>query len=117
MVLGDLTFFYDLNSLGNRHIGKNIRILLINNGIGAEFKLHSHPCYGYGNEANMYSAAGGHFGNKSRSLVKHFAEDLGFEYLCANGKNEFNDSVVKFISPSIGDKSIIFEQTFRGVVY
>ena len=109
LVLGDLTFFYDLNSLGNRHIGKNIRILLINNGIGAEFKLHSHPCYGYGNEANMYSAAGGHFGNKSRSLVKHFAEDLGFEYLCANGKNEFNDSVVKFISPSIGDKSIIFE--------
>lgn len=29
-VVGDLSFFYDMNSLGNRHLGKNIRILLVN---------------------------------------------------------------------------------------
>ncbi|MCI7443348.1 MAG: 2-succinyl-5-enolpyruvyl-6-hydroxy-3-cyclohexene-1-carboxylate synthase, partial [Clostridium sp.] len=31
-VVGDLAFFYDLNAIGNRDIGNNIRILLINNG-------------------------------------------------------------------------------------
>ena len=29
--LGDLAFFYDMNVLGNRHFGNNVRILLINN--------------------------------------------------------------------------------------
>lgn len=28
-ILGDLAFFYDMNVLGNRHVGKNIRILLV----------------------------------------------------------------------------------------
>ena len=28
-VIGDLAFFYDMNALGNRHIGNNVRILLI----------------------------------------------------------------------------------------
>ena len=35
-VVGDLSFFYDMNSLGNRHIKNNIRILVVNNG----FFLH-----------------------------------------------------------------------------
>lgn len=30
-VIGDLAFFYDMNSLGNRYVSNNIRILLINN--------------------------------------------------------------------------------------
>ena len=36
-VIGDLAFFYDMNALGNRHFGKNVRILLVNNGKGCEF--------------------------------------------------------------------------------
>ena len=31
-ILGDLAFFYDLNSLANKNVKSNIRILLINNG-------------------------------------------------------------------------------------
>lgn len=42
-VLGDLAFFYDINSLGNRHIGKNLRILLVNNGKGCEFTHYLNP--------------------------------------------------------------------------
>ena len=37
-VLGDLSTFYDINSLGNRHIGNNVRILVINNGTGFEMR-------------------------------------------------------------------------------
>ena len=109
LVLGDLTFFYDMNSLGNRHVGKNVRIVLINNGIGAEFKLHMHKCYAFGDEANKYMAAGGHHGNKSPKLVKHYAEDLGFEYMSASNKEEFNSVVERFTNPKIGDKSMVLE--------
>jgi 2-succinyl-5-enolpyruvyl-6-hydroxy-3-cyclohexene-1-carboxylate synthase len=106
---GDLAFFYDLNSLGNRHVGSNVRILLINNGIGAEFKLSVHKCYAFGDEANKYMAAGGHFGNKSPHLIKHYAEDLGFEYLTASSKEEFLLNIDRFTNAEITDKPMLFE--------
>lgn len=109
LVTGDLAFFYDLNSLGNRHIGNNVRILLINNAIGAEFKLSIHQCYTFHNDADKYMAAAGHYGAKSPSLVKHFSEDLGFQYLSASNKKEFLEALDVFCNPEITDKPIIFE--------
>lgn len=108
-VVGDLTFFYDLNSLGNRHVGKNLRLMLINNGIGGEFKLSTHFCSEFGDDANKYMAAGGHFGNKSRTLVRHYAEDLGFRYLSASNKEEFMMALDEFTNPQVTKHSIIFE--------
>ena len=106
---GDLAFFYDMNALGNRHVGRNLRILLINNGVGAEFKLSSHPCFAFQEEANPYMAAAGHYGNKSRTLVKHYAEDLGFQYLSAANKEEFAQAVETFVIPRLTDKPMLFE--------
>ena len=104
---GDLAFFYDLNSLGNRHIGSNIRILLLNDGKGAEFCHYMFPKYA--EDTNLYVAGAGHFGNQSRSLVKHYAEDLGFEYLQANCKEEFDSMCERFVSPQITKKPMLFE--------
>ena len=110
LVTGDLAFFYDINVLGNRHVGNNVRILLINNGVGTEFKMNSHNSYmAFKEDVNEYMAAEGHFGRKSPCLVKHFAEDLGFEYLTASTKNEFMQALDKFTNPSLSDKPIIFE--------
>lgn len=109
LVTGDLAFFYDLNVLGNRHMGKNVRILLINNGIGGEFKITPHKCKLFGDDADKYMNAKGHFGNKSPNLVKHIAEDLGFEYITAADKDSFNANVHRFVDPKVGEKSIIFE--------
>ena len=109
LVLGDLAFFYDLNSLGNRHIGCNLRILLVNNGKGTEFKLSGNPGSRFGDKTDLFIAAAGHYGNKSESLVKHYAEDLGFEYLTASSKEEYLDAVKKFITPTLCPRSIIFE--------
>jgi len=107
-VFGDLAFFYDMNSLGNRHVGNNIRIILINNAIGSEFKLYHHPASRLGEETDEFIAAGGHYGKKSKDLVRHYAEDLGFVYLKAENKEEFNDNVGKFTTaPS--DHPILFE--------
>lgn len=108
LITGDLAFFYDLNALGNRHIGKNIRILLINNGCGTEFRNYDHPASKWGNDANLYMAAGGHFGSKSKKLVKNYVEDLGFTYMTASNKEEFLQTYGDFISPEI-TKSIVFE--------
>ena len=104
---GDLAFFYDLNSLGNRHIGPNVRILLLNDGKGAEFTHFMNPQYE--RDVNVYIAGSGHFGNQSQNLVKHFAEDLGFDYFQAKTKEEFQNQYAQFISSEITEKPMIFE--------
>ena len=111
LITGDLAFFYDMNSLGIRGLGNNVRILLINNAIGEEFKHNMTVITkaGFQDEANRYMAAEGHFGNKSKVLVKHYAEDLGFIYLSASNKQDFLNNVDTFINPTILDKPILFE--------
>lgn len=108
-VVGDLACFYDLNSLGNRYVGPNIRIMVINNGIGAEFKNYSHIAAKFGDSANPFIAAAGHYGNQSRTLLKHFTEDLGFTYLSAENKEEFIENIYLFTDENVANKPIIFE--------
>lgn len=108
-VLGDLAFFYDMNSLGNRHVSNNLRILIVNNGVGTEFKNFNHPAYRMNNEADKFVAARGHFGQKSKSLVRSYAENLGFKYLSANNKDEFENNYLEFVQDSKIERPIIFE--------
>lgn len=108
-VFGDLAFFYDMNVMGNRHVGNNVRLLLINNGKGNEFRNYGHPCYFLGEEADEYVAATGHYGNKSNRLVKDYATDLGYEYLTASNKNEFNAVIARFLTPEHTNKPMLFE--------
>lgn len=110
-VLGDLTFFYDLNSLGNRSIKNNVRILLINNNSGGVMKLEGAPGHRFfgDEETDKFIAAAGHFGNKSKSLVRNFAEALGFEYITAENKEEFEETYSIFASAEVREKPIIFE--------
>lgn len=109
LVIGDLAFFYDMNALGNRHVGKNIRILLVNNGKGTEFRNFDHPGAVFGDETDLYIAAGGHYGNKSRDLVKHYSQDLGFDYMMADSKESFLAQIDAFVKPELTSKPIIFE--------
>ena len=108
-VVGDLAFFYDMNVLGNRDFGKNIRLMLINNGRGTEFRNYHHPAARFGEDADPYMAAAGHFGKQSRNLVKHYAEDLGFEYLTADSKDTYLKNVDRFLTPEITDRPMLFE--------
>lgn len=108
-VFGDLAFFYDMNVCGNRHVGNNVRILLVNNGKGNEFRNYGHYCSILGEDADEYVAAARHYGNKSNALVKHYAEDLGYEYLHAKTKEEFLECIDTFLNPLIGNKPMLFE--------
>ncbi|MCR4768932.1 MAG: 2-succinyl-5-enolpyruvyl-6-hydroxy-3-cyclohexene-1-carboxylate synthase [Bacteroidaceae bacterium] len=108
-IFGDLAFFYDMNVLGNRHVGNNIRILLLNNAKGSEFKLYHHPASLLGDEADMYISAAGHYGRKSPTLVRHYAEDLGFEYLSADTKESFSNTCDRFLNPNLMGRPMLFE--------
>ena len=108
-VMGDLSFFYDMNALGNRHVGNNVRILMINNGRGQEFRNYINPAYKWGESADEYVAAARHFGNKSNDLMRHMAEDLGYEYMCASTKEEVLKVADRFLSKEKVSKPMFFE--------
>lgn len=109
-VFGDLLFFYDMNSLGNRDIKPNLRIIVINNGLGQEFKNVSFPgSLVFGDDIDKFTAAKGHFACQSKTLVKDYAENLGFEYLTASNKEEFAEVYKRFISKELTERPMLFE--------
>lgn len=117
-VVGDLAFFYDMNCLGNRHVSPNFRVLLVNNGLGMTFKLSNNRGYALGAVANEFVAAEGHNvprfpleeGSPLRGVspARAWAESLGFRYLSARTKDEFEANVGEFVSPS-SDRPVLLE--------
>ena len=112
-ITGDLAFFYDMNSLGCREIGPNLRILLINNGLGMTFKLSNHVGSQIGPSANIFIAAEGHNAaaksvTGNQSPARAWAESLGFKYLSASSKEEFNAAKDIFTSKD-SEAQILFE--------
>ncbi|WP_407383592.1 thiamine pyrophosphate-binding protein [Ruminococcus sp.] len=108
-IVGDLSFFYDMNSLGIRHIGKNIRLMVVNNGRGTEFRNYSHSAAHLGEKADEYVAAAGHYGNKNPALIRDYAKALGYTCLSATNKEEYLQAVDQFVNPQIGDRMMVFE--------
>lgn len=109
LVTGDLAFFYDMNVLGNRHLGSNVRVLLVNNGRGTEFTQYGHPGSALGVQAEEFIAAVGHFGSKSPDLVKCYAEGLGIEYMRVRGKDDACSAMKRLLSSEMYDRPILVE--------
>lgn len=108
-IFGDLGFFYDMNVLGNRHFPGSIRIVLVNNGRGFEFRKYNHPAGKFGEKADRFMAAGGHFGNQSPDLIRHFAGDLGFDYIPCHSKEEYTRAMERLLDPNFGGKPLLLE--------
>lgn len=98
MIIGDLAFFYDMNSLSIRDVKNNVRILLVNNNGGIEFKLHGENK----KDRDRFIAAANYHGS-----AKGWAESCGFDYYSAHTQEEFEKYVPTFISKS--NKPIIVE--------
>lgn len=101
MITGDLAFFYDMNALGIRHIKNNLRILLVNNDGGVEFRFLTN---GWREDVHIdkYISARGHNGS-----AKGWADTCGFKYISARTKEEFSMLKEEFVSEN--DKPILFE--------
>lgn len=108
-VVGDLAFFYDMNAIGNRHVSSNLRLMVINNGCGTEFKNYNNLAARFGENADHYISAKGHYGKKSVFLLKNYAENLGFKYLHAGNKKEYFSILSQFVSAEKTDRPILVE--------
>ena len=100
IVIGDLSFFYGMNALAIKHVKNNVRVLMINNGGGAEF--HIQP------DSNSIPTIDKHIGAAHSRTAKDWAISLGYEYMCANDKESFNLNLNNFINNN-SDKPIFFE--------
>lgn len=98
MIIGDLAFLYDMNSISIRHIKNNLRIIIINNNGGMEFKYSKID----NEKRNEYIAAGNHYKN-----AEGWAETCGFEYLNAMSMDEFKECSDKLIKKS--ERPIVLE--------
>ena len=100
LIIGDLSFFYDMNAIWNNYIGNHIRILLNNNMCGALMHYYTGETrYPLLNK----SAAAMH-----ETSAKGWAESRGFLYLSAHNEKEFNRELEKFMVLE-SEKPIIFE--------
>lgn len=99
LVIGDLAFFYDMNSLKIRHIKNNARILLINNEGGSEF---------YFNKVWKNEKSDLHTTARHNTKAEGWAKSNNFEYISANNKEEFNKNINKFFDKT-SKKPILFE--------
>ena len=75
VIIGDLAFFYDMNSLWIRSLPDNLRILLLNNGGGAVMHVPM--------PADYSAAAGRHVSAEHSMSARGWVESLGIEYSAA----------------------------------
>lgn len=86
LMIGDLTFFYDMNALWNPQLGKNIRILLDNNGGGAIMHMPRRPQFALDLLPNYISAC-------HDTKAEAWAKDRGFKYYSARNSEELKKGV------------------------
>lgn len=99
LVIGDLAYFYDMNSMRIRHVGNNVRILLINNGGGEEF---------YYNKTWMAPTGDLHTSARHHTKAEGWVKEAGFRYLSANDKESFDKALEEFMSRD-SDKPVLLE--------
>jgi len=92
LLVGDLSFFYDMNSIWNKPLFRNIRILMVNNngtGLLSGHKLNS-----------IHSV--------HNTKAKGWVESTGFEYMEAHSKEEYLNKLEYFLSTE-AEQALFFE--------
>lgn len=110
-ILGDLAFFYDMNALGNRHVPSNIRILVVNNGLGFEMKFPTSWGCSIANSIGVsednYVCAAGHYAQPD--LLMLYAKGLNFDFTRVHTKDEYLNILNQFISTEYMNRPMILE--------
>lgn len=98
-ITGELSFFYDMNSLSIRHLSPKTRILLINNSGGAVMydQARNTPT----ENLPIYLAAG------ESKVAKGWVESLGFKYVSAHSKEEVDAGVKTLLDESINQPVLL----------
>lgn len=99
LITGDLAFFYDMNALRIKHIGNNIRVLMVNNEGGGEF---------YYNGSWVNKSSDLHTTARHATKAEGWVKENNFIYLSAHDEASFKEAMKTFMSTD-SDKSIFLE--------
>ena len=94
LLVGDLSFFYDMNSIWNKQLNKNVRILLVNNNGSGLLRNH-----------NLKAITSVH-----NTKAENWVKSVGFEYMSASSPKEFDEKIAAFLSPK--SKNPLFFEVF-----
>ncbi len=100
LLIGDLTFFYDMNALWNRYVGRNVRILLFNNGGAALFH--------YNQGLKKFPTLNQNVAAEHTATAKGWVESVGCKYLSASDERELNAALDVFVAKE-SDCPIVLE--------
>ncbi|QRX63065.1 2-succinyl-5-enolpyruvyl-6-hydroxy-3-cyclohexene-1-carboxylic-acid synthase [Dysgonomonadaceae bacterium zrk40] len=100
LLTGDLSFFYDMNALWNRHLSPNLRILLNNNGGGGIF--HTLPGLNRSEALDDYVATAHH------TEACRWAEQQGFRVMTARNGEELQQQLPLFMNRE-GEQPVLLE--------
>lgn len=92
LMVGDLSFFYDMNSIWNKKLGPNVRILMVNNS-GTDL-LRGHGLK--------------YITSEHHTQAKGWVEACGFRYLSAASPTEF-DTMLEVFMKGDSIKPVFFE--------
>lgn len=93
LLTGDMSFFYDMNGLWNRHLSPRLRILLNNNGGGGIF--HTLPGLDRSEALNDFVAAA------HDTEARTWAEQQGFQCLKARNAEELQQQLPYFVNRNV----------------
>ena len=99
LIIGDLSFFYDMNAVRLRHIGKNVHILLINNEGGSEF---------YFNRMWKNDASDLHTTARHSTKAEGWVRSNNFKYLSAYDKKSLENALETFMRDDL-DQPVFLE--------
>lgn len=98
LVIGDLSFFYDMNSLWIRHRPNNVRIILLNNEGGAVM----HGAWGFSPQVGVHASAT-HYAN-----ARGWVESLGIRYVTATNFEELKAGL-SILTDESTDEAVVLE--------
>lgn len=101
IVIGDLSFFYDMNALWLSSIRPNVRILLLNNGGGGIF--HTLPGLDMSGTSHKFVTA------VHQTSAKGWAEERGFVYQRVEDEDGLNGAMESFTQPDALEQPMLVE--------
>ncbi len=92
LLIGDLSFFYDMNAVALRSVSNNIRIIMINNSGGAEFHFFM------GKE--RISTINDYISAEHHHSAEGWVKSLGYEYYGVQTKEEIDKALERAVKDS-----------------
>lgn len=101
MIIGDLSFYYDMNSLWNPQLSGNLRIMMLNNGGGEIF--HSLPGLDMDERVRSFITA------THSTTAKGWVEERGFDYIGVHNNSELKEALLKFTNVEECERPMFME--------